>query len=304
MLAGSMVRGKFQRHIIAKVQAQKAVPPGIFNEFRENAVALHLSRQLRGDNTLRRDVYGAVAHEVDSIGQGGNAKIPRPEFLAEVPLVIEVQVVYVDPRPVRIIYVALERMQQEVELEREIHQSPILRLEVPEQRGAALPVGSGNVEHIIDAENIEVLPHNLGLLVRLALGVLGGLGRLVRIGDFGLCIVRLLLDFCIPIPLGFRSSRALLALLARNLSRLGLLFCAPLGRFLDLLSAMLSLFRPPLTEHALPLLELLGEPRRSLNVLNTGGHLALQNPLLEILRAFGTLGPLVIHRVEAFGLFG
>mmetsp|Transcript_28760 Transcript_28760/g.83191 ORF Transcript_28760/g.83191 Transcript_28760/m.83191 type:complete len:214 (-) Transcript_28760:183-824(-) len=210
----------------------------------------------------------------------------------------------VNPSPVRIIYVALERMHQKVELEREIHQSPILWQEVPEQRRAAATVGGGNIEHIIDAKNIEVLPKSLGLLVRFALGVLGGLGLLVRIGELGLCIFRLLLAFCVPLRLGLRNSSALLALLGRRLRHLGLLLCIPFGRLLDLLSAVLALFRPPLTEHALPLLELLGEPRRSLNVLNTGGHLALQNPLLEILRAFGTLGPLVIHRVEAFGLFG
>mmetsp|Transcript_114897 Transcript_114897/g.161421 ORF Transcript_114897/g.161421 Transcript_114897/m.161421 type:complete len:418 (-) Transcript_114897:303-1556(-) len=174
-----------------------------------------------------------------------------------------------EARPVCIVQVFLEVLQQEVELCSEIQKCPILVQELCEQRH-----GVTKVHHILDSKDIEVIEvhfHRSGILRELLFQSLGCI--------FIACFHQLLL-----------------LLLHGLLGCLQLLRCEgfALRRLL-----VVGLPPPPLLDRLLPLRPRLLEAGTRLQVLGSLRQLLLQDPLLEQGRAVGLSLPCEADGLEA-----
>mmetsp|Transcript_102791 Transcript_102791/g.290438 ORF Transcript_102791/g.290438 Transcript_102791/m.290438 type:complete len:257 (-) Transcript_102791:77-847(-) len=157
---GGLLELDFGR-LVAKVDAEEAVAPGLLCHPHEDAQALDLVGKLRIDDQRLLEVYDVLdhAHEVDEFV---HAIEPRGQRLLEVPGVVVSQVLQVDAGALGVVAVADERLHQQVQLEPEAQHRPVLKLEGLEKRHAA-----ADVADVLHAENVEVVKR--GILIFLFL---------------------------------------------------------------------------------------------------------------------------------------
>mmetsp|Transcript_91566 Transcript_91566/g.237279 ORF Transcript_91566/g.237279 Transcript_91566/m.237279 type:complete len:341 (+) Transcript_91566:755-1777(+) len=180
-----------------------------------------------------------------------------------------------DAHSLRIIDVFAEGMRQDVQLEPQRQHGPILHLVLLEERRLGT-----HIQNIVDTKYVEGFEVDALLFFLLFL--------LLHLHCLGILLFLLLL-----IAFFFLSS------LLRCRCLFGLLgsFCSGLLCHNRLVLSQLAL--PGFNCH-LPLGPLLVEPCRGLQVLDAHAKFPLQDPLLHVFIALGSLGPLILDVVKAF----
>mmetsp|Transcript_4809 Transcript_4809/g.12681 ORF Transcript_4809/g.12681 Transcript_4809/m.12681 type:complete len:309 (+) Transcript_4809:706-1632(+) len=181
-------------------------------------------------------------------------------------------------RPLRVGQVVLERVRQQVQLEAEAEERPVLVHKIGKQW-----LTVADVRHVLHGEHVQILRVDVHVplfLLRLGLFLLTLFLAVLLLGSlFLLGIFRLLLGQRSCLALGVRVVDPVLQLPQHGLP--------------------LAVLLLPRAEDLLPLGPLALEPLGRLQLLHALGELPLQHPLLHVLFALGLWLPRVLDVVEA-----
>jgi len=145
--------------LVAGVDALLPLAAVLLLQLHVDGEALRLPLRQLGDQDAVLGVKAdGVLHEVDDLRDGLLAKGPGAELLPVVPAVVEEEVVLVDPQAVWVLDVPPEGGLQEVQLEAQAQQRPVLEGEVAEEWLAV-----AHITHVLNGEKVDV--HLLHLLL-------------------------------------------------------------------------------------------------------------------------------------------